>query len=499
MPSPFKTIVRPRERDLGAFDEKQQLVQTLQELQQSMQPSQNIHAIVQKYFRVYSQNKDSKYCLSLMAHNTEELIKEIDYAFKGLERSFEKDVDWQTPMGSYFTPDPVGTQGSVSFVYPGGFNSYIGVGKDIFRLFPKVYEQMELLAPDMSFIMHEKMIYPRSVQRLDDKQIEELETRLVSNPVAMLSSGTSLSILFTFILRDIFGLTPASSFGYSLGENSMMFATGIWMNGDEVAHSLEKLKIFKSRLAGPQNAVREYWSMPSKDHKNQDDDLWHNYLLMVSVDRLLPLLQDEPKVYLTHINTPRQIVIGGDPASCQRIINTLKCTYIQAPFNYALHCRAVQSEYLPLHDLHDWPVQNVPDMKLYSAADYSTMQFEQEEIAQKLAEMLVHSLDFPKLVNRVYQDGGRVFIELGAGANCARWVSENLKGVPHVALSINRKGADDLTSILRLLARLCSHRVPMNLDPLFLPVDSTGYTQADHLTYIPVKKYCSLMRRINDR
>ena len=44
---------------------------------------------------------------------------------------------------------------------------------------------------------------------------------------------------------------------------------------------------------------------------------------------------------------------------------------------------------------------------------------------------------------------------------------KSLKGKPHLAVSINRKGADDFTSIVRLLARLASHQVPMDLSPLY--------------------------------
>ena len=67
----------------------------------------------------------------------------------------------------------------------------------------------------------------------------------------------------------------------------------------------------------------------------------------------------------------------------------------------------------------------------------------QREIADKMAHMLTSPLDFPRLVHQVYADGARVFIEAGAGGNCARWIDESLKGSPHLALSMNRRGTDD--------------------------------------------------------
>jgi acyl transferase domain-containing protein len=88
-------------------------------------------------------------------------------------------------------------------------------------------------------------------------------------------------------------------------------------------------------------------------------------------------------------------------------------------------------------------------------------------IAQLIALELCNCLDFPRLVQLAYNDGAHIFVELGAGSNCARWVNETLQGQPHAAYSINRKGVDDYASILRLMARMVSHHVPVNLSVLY--------------------------------
>jgi PfaB family protein len=171
---------------------------------------------------------------------------------------------------------------------------------------------------------------------------------------------------------------------------------------------------------------------------------------------------------MTHINTPRQVVIAGDPVACRRAIDELKCNSLQAPFNYALHCEAMKSEFDDLQTLHTWPVANQPGMTLYSAATYQPMPIDQKAIAFQIASGLCHQLDFPKLVNRAYEDGARIFIELGAGSNCSRWVDDTLKDLPHASFSINRKGVDDHTAVLQLLAKLISHHVPLNLSAILI-------------------------------
>ena len=401
----------------------------------------------------------------LLAHSPAELAREIDFALKGIPATLEKSIDWQTPLGSYFTTRPLGERGSISFVYPGGFNSYPGMARDLFYLFPPLYERFSVITNHIDKLLNEKAFYPRSLTTLSQTELDQIETQLTADPLAMLISGTSIAVLYTALLREIFAINPASAFGYSLGEISMMFASGVWTSGDDVSTALCDSPLFHTRLAGPQNAIREYWHMLPQE--GSAGPLWENYVIMAAPEHVIELLFNEPRVYLTHINTPRQVVIGGDPNACRRIIDLLKCNALQAPFNYALHCEAMQSEYQALKNMLSWPVFGQPDMTLYSAATYLPMPIERQSIASQIAHGLCSQLDFPRLVRQAYEDGARIFIELGAGSNCVRWIDDSLKDQPHASFSINRKGVDDHTSILKLVARLVCHHVQTNLNLLY--------------------------------
>jgi PfaB family protein len=197
------------------------------------------------------------------------------------------------------------------------------------------------------------------------------------------------------------------------------------------------------------------------------DVIFSNFVLMADPETVNRELEKETRVFMTHINTPRQVVIAGDPAACRKVIERLKCNSLQAPFNYALHCQAMQSEYSALQSLLTWPIAKQPDMKLYSAAEYQAMPIEQDAVAKQIAQGLCRQLDFPRLVNQAYSDGARIFIELGAGSNCSRWVDESLKSRSHASFSINRKGLEDHAAVLQLLSKLISHHVQLNLSALF--------------------------------
>ncbi len=404
----------------------------------------------------------------IMGHNKEELIREIQYAKKGLVVSLEKRVDWHTPLGSFFTPNPLGQQGKVAFVYPGAFNSFIGLGRELFYLFPLLHEQIENLTADPGRLIRANVLYPYNIHTLDKREVESLHIKLVSDPIAMLSSGAGISFLFTVILREIFKVQPQIAFGYSLGENSMMFALGIWSQGDAARAALEASPLFYNRLAGPQNSVREHWGLPTLKTDTNHDSLWENYILMTTLEKAKQAIKKDDRVYITHINTPRQIVIGGEKKACQRVIASLDCMYLRAPYDYVLHSDVIRSEFDTLVRMNNWPVENNPTTTLYTAANYQSMTLDSNTIAKNIATMLCNRIDFPRLVDTAFENGARVFIELGAGSNCTKWIDSILKKKPHLATSINRVNVEDHVSIYRLIAKLISHQVPIDLSSLFL-------------------------------
>ncbi len=403
------------------------------------------------------------YALSLLGASQEDLLAELERAQASLPNAFESGRDWQTPTGSYFSPRPLGPQVKIAFVYPGAFGTYVGMGRQLFGLFPQLRECLDVLTDDPEHAMNAEVIFPQT----DDPQvIAALQEKLLHQPTLMISSGIFFSYLFTIILQDIFNVQPSAAFGYSLGENSMMFATGIWTQADAMRTSLEASPIFHERVSGRQNAIREFWGMPDSAVNGDGKSIWANYILMASEEKVRAAIQPGEWVYITHINTPRQVVIGGDETACLRVANSLKCMHLKAPYEHAIHCPPVESEFEAFERMHYWPVERKPEIPVYSAADYAPLEMEAHSIARSFAHMLTQPVDFPRLVEQVYADGARVFIELGAGSNCSKWVDAILKDRPHASMSINQNNVSDHVSILKLLAHLISQRIPLDLSVL---------------------------------
>ena len=224
-----------------AFDQPEEAIQRIQECLKTLQANPNLSAFMRQALDAFSQQPQARCAMAVIGSSREELTAELERALDALPRSLESGREWQTPAGSYFTPQPLGPlekEEKIAFVYPGAFGTYVGMGRSIFYLFPQLYDALQTVSEDPGKTINEQVIFPSD---LTPQLKEELQAELNDNPTEMISSGVCFSHLYTFILQDIFNIQPQAVFGYSLGENSMMFATGIWSQADGMRTSLEGL------------------------------------------------------------------------------------------------------------------------------------------------------------------------------------------------------------------------------------------------------------------
>lgn len=449
-----------------AADSLSLLQQELQSLQSRIESCPSLPQAAWETWGQLQQRPQAEYALTILGQSREELWQQMEWAHPGLRAAFDQTGEWQTPVGSYFTAKPLGQQGQVAYVYPGAYSAYPGLARKTFRLFPQVWNHPLIQGAYAQAAMVEKLLYPKSLKALSRRQLEAIEQQLLDSPLNMLEAEIGFAGLMTTILKDYFQLRPTAVLGYSLGEISMMYAQEVWKDFEEKIGGLRTSPLFSHRIAGPKAAVREFWQLAPVSSEDQAD-LWSTYVLLADAAQMQTRLQAEPRIFLTQINAPQEVVIAGDPQACRQLIADLGCNAFRAPFNHAIHCAAIASEYPELVRLNTLKAQAMPSPIFYSAAQYAPIPLESQAIAHSLAQTLTQPLDFPRLIQQVYRDGARIFLEVGAGSHCCRWIDEILKQQPHLALPLNRRGMDEHTTILKALAKLVSHRVPLDLSPLY--------------------------------
>ncbi|MEU5692910.1 beta-ketoacyl synthase N-terminal-like domain-containing protein [Actinosynnema sp. NPDC020468] len=393
----------------------------------------------------------------LVAADVEGLRKELTLAARDLPT---KQGDWSTPAGSFCAAEPVGA-GKVAFVYPGAFTTYPGAGRDLFRLFPGLLRDFEAEADRPRDRFKLDALHPTAPLGLNRTELMRHESALVEDIPVMLAAGTNLAVLHTRAVRDVLGIRPDGGFGYSLGESSMLFALDVWSAAARDDAALAATPLFRDELRGPKNLVRRLWGLAD------EEKVWATHVVLAPADEVRAALTD--RVYLTHVNTPGEVVIAGAPDAVKAVVERLGAKSAKAPANHVMHCSIVDGELDALAALNDYPLGSpAAGLELLSAYDYDTAATaDRAEIGRRIARTLCTTIDFARLATTAHDRGFRYFVEVGPGATCTRWIGETLRGRPHVAVSLDRRGASTATAFAAALARLVSHGADARLDVLF--------------------------------
>jgi NAD(P)-dependent dehydrogenase (short-subunit alcohol dehydrogenase family) len=154
-----------------AASDRTSLEQQLYTLQKSITDTDSLPSIAKETLINYHQSEDLPYAIVILGKNKRDLLREIDRAWKGVAQAFETGQDWQTPLGSCFTVNPQGKKGKVAYVYPGAYNAHLGLGRNLFRLFPQLFDDLLVQSTRNRLAKLEKLLYPRSLTKLSRKQL----------------------------------------------------------------------------------------------------------------------------------------------------------------------------------------------------------------------------------------------------------------------------------------------------------------------------------------
>ena len=178
-----------REGPLAA-DSRESLLADLEALRRRLETATDLDALAQQTLAATAARATARYALALVGHDRDELLNELSFAGDGVVKAFEQGQPWSTPRGSYFTAQPLGGEG-VAFVYPGAFNSYLNLGRDLFQHFPDLHERLSDFTSNPGRAVAERLLYPRSLYPLNAATLQERAVALAGNPIATIESGTT--------------------------------------------------------------------------------------------------------------------------------------------------------------------------------------------------------------------------------------------------------------------------------------------------------------------
>lgn len=455
--------------DLSEF--QMQLTQLNQDIKNCLDYF-SLRRLAKHYYQNLLDVEDSidikQYRAVVLAENTDNLLQEIDALAKALPDVFANSTQHEikTPKGSYFTAEPLGEEGKVAFVFPGLGSSYVGLGQKIFQLFPSIFKESFRFTQNVGEELQEKKLYPRLQDALSFKEKKQRDMDIVMNLKDLGKTDTTYSSICAHVMTDVFKVHPDMAFGYSMGEANMMTALDVWQTPTQLENRFKQSDIFKNRLYGELKTVKKFWG---ESETCSAQELWATFSLKANKQVVADCIQTEnlQRVFITLINTEDSVVIAGYPQECVVLLEKLACRALPMGFVPAIHCLPAAQEYEGIAELYSMPTTDGTSTKLYSSSCYLPVPVRQKAIAYAIAKCFCEPVDFPRLVNKVYHDGARIFLEAGAGRTCSTWIDKILADKKHVIVPLNAKGTEDSLTFARVMAKLFCHKVDVNLAPLY--------------------------------
>jgi len=394
--------------------------------------------------------------LALVAANREELLKRIDIARDAFQRQPEAltrhrpYAEMKRARRVFYSREPLGSKAKIAFVFPGSGSHFADMGRPL-----------ALARPDLFRAIDAKTSFAADVLRPDLFWANTPAAEVNNDHRALLSSQVALGVAYSDWARDV-GLTPAGVIGYSLGETAGLFALEAWTDRDGMQDRTRRSDLFTRQLAGPCEAVKRAWGLGEDEVVD-----WAVGAVNVAAERVRDALAAEPRLYLLIVNTPEECVIGGDRAALERFVARLNCRCYPLRGVVAVHCETVEPVAKAYRDHHLFDTTPPPGVAFYSGARGETYPLTRESAADVIYEQARYGVDFPKTINAAYEDGFRLFLEMGPGSSCSRMISRILGDRPHLALSANPATGRPLANLSRFLARLAAERLPVRLDRLY--------------------------------
>jgi PfaB family protein len=191
-------------------------------------------------------------------------------------------------------------------------------------------------------------------------------------------------------------------------------------------------------------------------------EIWKTMVVLAGAAEIDAAIADEPRVYRTIVNGPGEVVIAGDGEACERVVARLGARAVSMPFNMPVHCAPIASERAAIAACHRLKLAPQPGIEFLNL-HRSPLPMERDAIADAIAGTYTSPVDFPVLIEQAYERGARIFVELGARRMCSSWIDATLDKRPHASIPFDVKGAEPAITLLRAIARLTTHRVPLDL------------------------------------
>ncbi|MBT7988107.1 MAG: acyltransferase domain-containing protein [Euryarchaeota archaeon] len=384
-------------------------------------------------------NKSDSYRMAIVATSWADYDKRVGLALKAMEDSNK--WGFLQSQGVMITNEPIlPSKAKIAHMYPGQGSQYVGMTYDLNKRYTSVQKVWEKSDETMVEVLEGETLSSFVLRsNLSKQELIESEHKLKQTEYtqpAMLTADLAIERLL-----NAHGQTPDMVAGHSLGEYAALMSSGI-LNMD--------------------GALRASAARGTEMGSVQIDDKGLMASVTAPYGEVEKVLNTaDGYVIAANKNSPKMTVIAGESEAVKAVMSTFEAkgfSTTQLATSHAFHSRIVAPANEPLRRFLEtleinWP--KIPITANYDGEFYEMSGADSKtSVLDKLAPQMASSVEWTSQIEKMYNSGARVFIEVGPKRALTMFATQILEGKPHLPIMTNHPKQGGIASFLGAMAGL---------------------------------------------
>lgn len=331
--------------------------------------------------------------------------------------------------------------GRLAFLFPGQGTQYVGMGSALALHFPEAHAVWQRHGTDG--LADAVFPEPGLTAAERNAQQERLNHTRMAQPAIAGYSAALLAVL------DTVGVRPDCVAGHSFGELIALFA----------ARALDEdtlMRVARGRGAFVDEATKTPGAM----------------LALCAAEPQAQELLDRcatGRAWVAVHNAPQQVVVAGHADAIATVAAEAERAGIAGallPSDVAFHTPLLESVAEPLREFLAKYTVRSPLVDVYGNTNADRYPVEPDLVCQRLSAQVAAPVRFREMIEAMYADGVRTFVEAGPGQTLSGIVRKILGGRPYRAIALDRSAQQAIGQLYRGLAELAAAGLPVDLAAL---------------------------------
>jgi acyl transferase domain-containing protein len=394
---------------------------------------------------------NSGHCLAVVASSIGDLRAKLEKARERLSSPKTRQI--RDVSGIYYASEPLAREGGLAFLIPGEGAQYPNMLADLCLHLPEVrecYDRFDRLFRDMGReFLPSDYIFPRPSLPASEREWTESLLWRIEGAI----ESVRVANLAIYEVLDRLAVRPDVVVGHSSGEYAALQVTGVLdLRSDEQLARVTR-ELVQVHQAAFSSGIPEVALIALGTGRDDAEAIAR---------------QAGASVYVAMDNCPHQVVLACSHEDAERVFALARRTGViheALPFNRPYHTPLFSAYTEKLRGLIDSLTLSPPRTPIYSCTSSSAFPDDAGGVRALLLEHWIRPVEFRRTVERLHDEGMRLFVEAGPRGNLTSFVEDALRGRRFCAIPANVQRRSGVTQLNHLVGILAAHGV--GVDPLY--------------------------------